>query len=1360
MGIMSKILGAGQDKLVKQYARKVEQINALEPEIQAMSDEDICAELQQIRRDIADGVTDDSEQLIRVYALGREHIRRTTGKRAYDVQLIGGMALNDGHIAEMQTGQGKANPVDTPIPTPDGWKTIGDIKKGDKVFGPDGKPTTVIDTYPQGQKEIYEVVLKDGRIIPCADEHRWSVYTTYRTQTPAKTWKTKDLYEHGARHSKRGYQFHLPTCDAVEYEKKKLTLDPYVMGLMLGDGYRNDNKNFLLSCADEDIENVKAIALSIGAVHYAKSHSNNHTWKFYSVFNGRGRGHSNICINIRDIAPEYEELLSEKYCYEKWIPEEYKIASIEQRWALVQGLMDSDGNIGHRDNGRYNMQFSTTSPQLRDDLMEVLYSLGISCSWRVSRKAGKRAAKHDQYTIAINVPHDLKPRFFRLSRKKEIAEQAAQSVPKKKHYDRIAITDIRKTGEFTEQVCLEVDHPSHLFLIGNYVVTHNTITTNFPILLNALAGRQVHVFTVNEYLSGRDADICRDALRGTGVSVGYIYNQQPKAEKIRAYACDVVYGTPSEFGFDYLRDNMVTKIEDKVQPFHDYAIIDEIDSILIDEARTPLIISGAGNQNTDIYKAFALAVQHLRYGEDFDMDEAKKTISPTERGLRKIEKQLGIEDLYSAEYNNLPRYLKQAMMAQFLYHRDKDYIVDGGEVKIVDPNTGRIMEGRRWSEGLHQAIEAKERVEIQQENETLATVTLQNFFRMYDKLSGCTGTAMTEDAEFRKTYGMGVVSVPTHKPVARIDAPDVVYKSLDAKYTAIADEIAQRNAKGQPVLVGTVSVENSEKLSVLLNKRGIKHLVLNAKNHEKEAHIVAQAGRLGAVTIATNMAGRGTDIMLGGNPDELFEAYKAAVISKREPDPETGAVDDFIPQAELDDAWRQVKDICEREQKLVLEAGGLCVIGSERHESRRIDNQLRGRAGRQGDPGYSQFYISLEDDLMRLFGQDKMDAIKNMMSKAGMDDSMPLDAPMVSKAIESAQHQVESMHYDARKQTLEYDDVLNKQRLAIYSERDLLIEGEDMSDKLVQVQNDVASELVDEYCFSDEPSEDWDFAGLREAYGQLTGHEPDELSWLAPDGAGMDSKEGIVSTIGWHISQELQSKSDMVGKEQMSDIERQFMLNAVDFSWRDHLNYMDYLKSGVGLRSYGQRDPLTEYKDEAYKAFTFMVDTMYAQALTSILRVKIEPSMQRAPEPAHPNMFDEPRAKTAVPGSKRPTGADVLDKAGIAPAIPVSAMESSAPQVIAPKSPEEMARTKKRAKKIAEEAAEKRKTEGVAVVAPQLIVPPTLADLSSEPEEAARPAATAISDVSDVPANFAGVGNQTFDVNCGLGEADLVKEGK
>lgn len=1187
MGVFSKILGAGQDKLVKQYAKKVEQINAMEPEIQKMSDEAICNEIKSIRAKIEDGL-DPDQVTIRVYALGREHIRRTTGKRAYDVQLIGALALNDGHIAELKTGEGKAHPVGTPIPTPDGWKTVGDIEVGDMVFGPDGKPTKIVGVYTQGSKEIYEVALRDGRTVECADEHLWSSYDE-DSNGELVTLSTVQMLDNllnsdtgaGASTSPRYY---LPLAEAVEYSEKDLPSDPYDMGCAL---------------ADEDL----------------------------AFDNTQPMPH---------------------------IPQEYKISSIEQRWDLIQGLMDACGDIRRTDHETCEIRFKTTSPILCEDIMEVLYSLGMPCAHSYDGIASNSSSVYTRYAACAHVTEGAASKFFRASHARELASittdgstpdngteaSAAASAAPAKGSDRVAVASVERTGRFAEQVCFEVDHPTHLFLIGEYVVTHNTLTTNFPILLNAIAGKQVHVVTVNEYLSGRDSELCQEALAGTGVTVGYIYNQQPKASKMEAYSCDVVFGTPSEFGFDYLRDNMVTEDEDKVQRKHDYAIIDEIDSILIDEARTPLIISGAGSKSTDIYKAFAIAVRLLRKDVHYEMDEAKKTISATEAGLSAVEKQLGIDDLYSPEYGSqLPRYLKQALSAQFLYHRDKDYIIDDGEVKIVDPNTGRIMEGRRWSEGLHQAVEAKEGVEIQQENDTLATVTLQNFFRLYDKLSGCTGTAMTEDAEFRKTYGMGVVSVPPNKPVAREDRPDVVYKSVKAKFEAIADKITEMNAKGQPVLVGTASVENSERLSDLLTKRGIKHFTLNAKNHAKEAHIVAQAGRAGAVTIATNMAGRGTDIMLGGNADEMLESYKKAVISQRQVDPTTGKVDDFIPQAELDEARRQIKEICDKERQIVLDAGGLAVIGSERHEARRIDNQLRGRSGRQGDPGYSQFYISLEDDLMRLFGQDRMETIKNFMDRGGLADDMPLDAPMISKAIERAQHQVESMHYDSRKSTLDYDDVLNKQRLAIYAERNMLLDGDDVTFKINMIEEDVAESLANEFCDPSCPSDEWDWDKLRVAYAYLMGVSSDDASFLSPSNKHLETTEDVRDLILEKIKDSWSKKAAILGDEGMQDIARRVLLTSVDNAWKDHLNYMDFLKSGIGMRSYGQRDPLTEYKDEAYKAFEFMVDTMYQSALTSIMRIAIKeaPAQPISDNPiaAGSPMVAETR-RSAVPGAKRP----------------------------------------------------------------------------------------------------------------------------
>ena len=546
------------------------------------------------------------------------------------------------------------------------------------------------------------------------------------------------------------------------------------------------------------------------------------------------------------------------------------------------------------------------------------------------------------------------------------------------------------------------------------------------------------------------------------MEVGLIQNGMRPERKSRPTPPTSPTAPTREFGFDYLRDNMVTRAAARVQRGHHFAIVDEVDSILIDEARTPLIISGAGTQAAETYNKFARVMPRLREGEDFEMDEAKKTINATESGLEKIEAMLGIDDIYADPSGQLANHLQQALKAQFLFHRDVDYVVVNGEVKIVDEFTGRIMEGRRWSEGLHQAVEAKERVLVREENQTLATITLQNYFRLYEKLSGMTGTAMTEDAEFRQIYKLPVVAIPPNRPVARKDEDDLIYRTVEAKFNAVADDVAERHAAGQPCLIGTVSIESSERLSRLLDKRGIKHETLNAKNHEREAHIIAQAGRVGAVTIATNMAGRGTDILLGGNPEVL--ADDALRERGFDPDaPEDVAAEGRgggAPPAPTDEeraaALAEAKRVCAEEHDRVIAAGGLTVIGTERHESRRIDNQLRGRAGRQGDPGTTQFYLSLEDDLMRLFGGNRMDSIARMMEKTDMPEDMPIQAGMVSKAIEGAQRQVESMHFAARKNVLEYDDVMNLQRAAIYAERNAILDGKDMDERIPEIVRDAA----------------------------------------------------------------------------------------------------------------------------------------------------------------------------------------------------------------------------------------------------------------------------------------------------------------
>ena len=731
-----------------------------------------------------------------------------------------------------------------------------------------------------------------------------------------------------------------------------------------------------------------------------------------------------------------------------------------------------------------------------------------------------------------------------------------------------------------------------------------TLVSTLAGYLNALPGNNVHVVTVNDYLARRDSEWMGQVYRFLGMEVGLIQNGMRPDKKIPAYKADVTYGTNSEFGFDYLRDNMVTRAEARVQRGHHFAIVDEVDSILIDEARTPLIISGAGTQAAETYNKFARVMVGLAPEVDFDMDEAKKTINATESGLEKIEAMLGIDDIYADPSGQLPNHLQQALKAQFLFHRDVDYVVVNGEVKIVDEFTGRIMEGRRYSEGLHQALEAKERVLVREENQTLATITLQNYFRLYEKLSGMTGTAMTEDAEFREIYKLPVVAIPPNRPVARKDEDDLIYRTVEAKFNAVADDVAERNKAGQPCLIGTVSIESSEKLSRLLDKRGIKHETLNAKNHEREAHIIAQAGRVGAVTIATNMAGRGTDILLGGNPDVLADDVlrERGLDPDAEPLTEDGEPNPALPTDEQRaDALAEAKRVCAEEHDQVIAAGGLTVIGTERHESRRIDNQLRGRAGRQGDPGVTQFYLSLEDDLMRLFGGNRMDSIARMMEKTDMPEDMPIQAGMVSKAIEGAQRQVESMHFAARKNVLEYDDVMNLQRVAIYSERNAILDGKDMDERIPEIIGDAVEAVVAENCPAKVPSDDWDAKAVELWAANMTGRDDFSVAEVDHD----DDPAVLSEALEAYLEDVFASKSEQLGEPVMKMLEGQVMLRMIDTRWMAHLQEMDYLKAGIGLRAFGQRDPLVEYKNEAYNAFQNLTAGMYEDYLRTLLRLQV-----------------------------------------------------------------------------------------------------------------------------------------------------------
>ena len=727
-----------------------------------------------------------------------------------------------------------------------------------------------------------------------------------------------------------------------------------------------------------------------------------------------------------------------------------------------------------------------------------------------------------------------------------------------------------------------------------------TLVSTLAGYLNAIPGEGVHIVTVNDYLAKRDSEWMGQVYEFLGMEVGLIQNGTKTEARKAAYDADVTYGTNAEFGFDYLRDNMVVNPDSRVQRGHAFAIVDEVDSILIDEARTPLIISGAGSQSTDTYRKFANAVKHLVKNVDFEMDEAKRTISTTDEGLQHVESLLGIEDIYSDISGQLSNHLHQALKAQFLFHRDKDYIVQNGEVKIVDEFTGRIMEGRRYSEGLHQAIEAKEGVLVRAENQTMATITLQNYFRLYDKLSGMTGTAKTEDAEFRDIYKLPVEVIPSNRPVIREELPDLVYRTVDAKFNAVADDVAERHAHQQPCLVGTISIESSERLSSLLSKRGIKHSVLNAKFHEQEANIVAQAGRAGAVTIATNMAGRGTDILLGGNPEYLARDILA----------QRGVEEDEITDEQWEAALAEAKEICAEEARIVRDAGGLAVIGTERHESRRIDNQLRGRSGRQGDPGSSQFYLSLEDDLMRLFGGDRMDRISGLMQRTEIDDDMPIQAKMVTKGIESAQRQVEAMHFSSRKHVLEYDDVMDKQRKTIYAERNDILDGKSYAERVPELIVGAVEDAVYEFCPSHDVYEDWDMESLNNWFKELTGIEfdLDELDH-------QEDTTRMIDVVSEKVLGIYEDKKGQIPEDVFDQVQNQVMLRVIDTRWMSHLSEMDYLRAGIGLRAVGQRDPLVEYKEEAYSAFSALVAAIYEDFIRTILRLQINVNLEQ-PEQA------------------------------------------------------------------------------------------------------------------------------------------------
>ncbi|THA26133.1 preprotein translocase subunit SecA [Streptomyces sp. RKND-216] len=779
-----------------------------------------------------------------------------------------------------------------------------------------------------------------------------------------------------------------------------------------------------------------------------------------------------------------------------------------------------------------------------------------------------------------------------------------------------------------------------------------TLVGTLPAYLNAISGEGVHIITVNDYLAQRDSEWMGRVHQFLGLSVGCILANMTPAQRREQYGCDITYGTNNEFGFDYLRDNMAWSKDELVQRGHNFAIVDEVDSILIDEARTPLIISGPADQATKWYGDFAKLVKRLEKGEpgdprlgkaetgDYEVDEKKRTVGIHESGVAKVEDWLGIDNLYESVNTPLVGYLNNAIKAKELYKKDKDYVVMDGEVMIVDEHTGRILAGRRYNEGMHQAIEAKEQVDIKDENQTLATITLQNFFRLYDKLSGMTGTAMTEAAEFHQIYKLGVVPIPTHRPLARADQADLIYRTEVAKFDAVVDDIAEKYEKGQPVLVGTTSVEKSEYLSKQLNKRGVRHEVLNAKQHDREAVIVAQAGRRGAVTVATNMAGRGTDIKLGGNPDEIAEdELRAKGLDPVEHSEEWSAA--------LPAALERAEKAVETEFEEVKELGGLYVLGTERHESRRIDNQLRGRSGRQGDPGESRFYLSLGDDLMRLF---KAQMVERVMAMANVPDDVPIENKMVTRAIASAQSQVEQQNFEIRKNVLKYDEVLNRQREVIYGERRRVLEGEDLHEQVRHFMDDTIEAYVEAET-SEGFAEEWDLDRLWGAFKQLYPVQVtvDELEEAAGDLAGVTS-DFLIESIKDDIHEQYDAREKELGSEIMRELERRVVLSVLDRKWREHLYEMDYLQEGIGLRAMAQKDPLVEYQREGFDMFQAMMEGIKEESVGYLfnLEVQVERQVEEVPV-AERGAAEDRGKKDAVP-------------AGAAPAPAIRAKGLDAPQ--------------------------------------------------------------------------------------------------
>ena len=848
--------------------------------------------------------------------------------------------------------------------------------------------------------------------------------------------------------------------------------------------------------------------------------------------------------------------------------------------------------------------------------------MGIANIFRSNDKYLREAKKQADKVEA------LKPQFAKLSEN----ELKAKTLEFKERIDRGETLDALLPEVFAQvregaKRVLGMEH-FYVQLMGGVVLHQGniaemktgegkTLVATLPACLNALTGKGVHIVTVNDYLATRDSEWMGKLYKYLGFTVGLVVKDMNPEEKTAAYNCDIIYATNNELGFDYLRDNMVVRRNQIVQRKLNYAIVDEVDSILIDEARTPLIISGAGDKGTEMYERADRFVIRLKDEEDFTMDEKAKTINLTEDGVKKAETYFNVENLSDVENTELNHHINQALKARNLMRRDIDYVVQNGEVIIVDEFTGRLMTGRRYSDGLHQAIEAKENVKVERESKTLATITFQNYFRMYKKLSGMTGTAKTEEDEFNGIYNLAVVQIPTHMPMIRNDLNDVIYQTINGKFNAVVEEICEVHKTGQPILVGTVSVEKSETLSSLLKRRGVKHEVLNAKHHQKEAQIIAQAGKFGAVTIATNMAGRGTDILLGGNPDFMARSemkrlgFEEQLVSDATSHAETDNPEILEARQTYTELYQKYKVQTDAEHEQVIGVGGLYIIGTERHESRRIDNQLRGRSGRQGDPGKSKFYIALEDDLMRLFGGER---IKNLMGKLTTGEEVPLEYGMMTRQIENAQKRIEARNYDTRKYVLEYDDVMNKQRTIIYDQRRRVLMGEDIHSIIMEMLTSIVDDGVQMYCAKDTFPEEWDYEALEKHYAEVfLPKEEHPFENLEKQKLNADKVKELILERALALYGEKEETFAKAGVD-MREAERVVLLRVVDDKWMTNIDDMDQLKQGIGLRAYGQRDPIVAYRMEGFDMFEEMVKNIRYETIKMLYHVHIESKIEKKQE--------------------------------------------------------------------------------------------------------------------------------------------------